>query len=821
MPISILGHRIYPDGVDAQDAIRPLLPRPAEVDDRLRALERRSFAELLEEARALRDIAHSRTISYSPKVFIPLTRLCRDACGYCTFSRPPSRGEPPFMTPDEALAIARAGAAAGCSEALFTIGDRPEARYRTAREALDAMGHSSTADYLAHVAGLVLRETGLLPHINAGLMTRDEFARLRAVSASQGLMLEGVSPSLMERGGPHFRTHTKSPSIRIDAIALAGELAIPFTTGILVGLGETRRDRVESLLVIKALHERYGHIQEVIVQNFQPKPGTRMAQASAPSFDDLLWTAAATRLILGAEMNIQVPPNLSFERFPELLAAGINDWGGVSPVTPDHVNPEARWPAIDRLRRATEAAGFALAARLPVYPAVLSARDHWLDPALHAPVLQASDADGWARADAWSPGIIGAPQRPPRALAMTASLDHTLSRATRGERLDEDAIATLFAARGAEFDAVIDAADALRAKVCGDSVRYVVNRNVNYTNVCGYRCSFCAFSKGKTADHLRGRPYDLDLEEVSRRVAEAWERGATEVCMQGGIHPNYTGQTYLDLLAAAKRSAPAIHVHAFSPLEVTHGASTLGIPVDRFLRMLRDAGLGSLPGTAAEILDDEARAILCPDKLSTAEWFHVVGAAHQVRLRTTSTIMFGHIDTHRQWARHLLAIRDLQEKHGGFTEFVPLPFVHMEAPLYLKGRARRGPTSRETLLMHAVARLALHPLITNIQTSWVKLGGEGLIAALQAGASDVGGTLMNESISRSAGTQHGQELPPTEMDALIRRADRIPSQRTTLYASPPAEQMRKSYEAAPLTPTVTQWLADAHKTSRERAMTTA
>ncbi|MBX3529018.1 MAG: 5-amino-6-(D-ribitylamino)uracil--L-tyrosine 4-hydroxyphenyl transferase CofH [Rhizobiaceae bacterium] len=759
---------------------------------------------LLGLARDMRERGHSRTVSFSPKVFIPLTQLCRDVCGYCTFAHPPRRGERAFMAVDKVLEIARAGAAAGCTEALFTLGELPEQRYRVARGELTAMGHETTIDYLVDVAGRVATETGLLPHINAGIMSGEDMERLRAVSVSQGLMLESTSLKLLERGGPHFGSKGKHPQVRIDMIAEAGRRAIPFTTGILAGIGETRADRVESLLVIKALHERFGHIQEVIVQNFQPKPGTRMAGQPALPMEEMLWTVAAARIVLGPDMNIQAPPNLSFDDFPRLLEAGINDWGGVSPVTPDHVNPEAAWPTLEKLRIATERSGAALVARLPIYPAWLADQDRWLAPAMRTPALRASDAEGWGRADPWSPGTLAAPKRPAPSIRRgpSAGIEKAVARSASGARLGESEIAALFAARAGDFDAVVTAADALRRKVSGGKVRYVVNRNINYTNVCAYKCSFCAFSKGKASDNLRGKPYEVSLDEVSRRAAEAWERGATEVCMQGGIHPAFTGQTYLDLLAAAKRGAPSIHVHAFSPLEVAHGAETLAISVERFLGMLRDAGLGSLPGTAAEILDDDARAILCPDKLSAAEWLGVVEAAHRAGLPTTSTIMFGHIDTPLQWARHLLSLRDLQERTGGITEFVPLPFVHMEAPLYFKGGARKGPTFREAMLMHAVSRLVLNPLIANIQVSWVKLGAEGVLACLDAGANDLGGTLMNESISRAAGTQHGQELPPIAMDALIARARRDGGQRTTLYSTPGPAQVAASYGAADLAPLV-------------------
>jgi len=770
----------------------------------LREIDELAVEDLMSRSRALRTEGHRRLVSFSPKVFVPLTRLCRDVCGYCTFAHPPRPGERAFLTIDEVLAIARAGAAAGCTEALFTLGELPEQRYRVAREELDRLGYASTIDYLTEACKQVLAETGLLPHVNPGILSPDQMAKLRCVSASQGIMLESTSTRLLQKGGPHYGSLGKVPQTRVAMLAEAGRLAIPFTTGILIGIGETREDRIESLLVIKALHQRFDHIQEVIVQNFQPKAGTRMADVPGASFDDLLWTAAAARLILGPEMNIQVPPNLSYGRFPELLHAGINDWGGVSPVTPDHVNPEAAWPALDMLRDATARAGLTLLSRLPLYPRYLREMTRWTDPALVTPLLRASDAEGWARADRWSPGLPSVPEIPAPALLreVDPGIERLLGRATSGARLDNGDIARLFSARGGDVEAVVETADALRAKTSGNIVRYVVNRNINYTNICAYRCTFCAFSKGKGADHLRGKPYDVNHDEIARRAAEAWTRGATEVCMQGGIHPRYNGRTYLDLLAAAKAGAPGIHVHAFSPLEVSHGASTLGISVERFLGMLRDAGLGSLPGTAAEILDAAARAILCPDKLSAAEWLHVIAAAHDAGLRTTSTIMFGHIDTAEQWATHLLSLRDLQERTGGFTEFVPLPFVHMEAPLYFRGRARKGPTFRETLLMHAVARLALHPLITNIQVSWVKLGPEGVKACLAAGVNDLGGTLMNESISRAAGTEHGQEFAPEAMDDIIRTSGRTPIQRTTLYVPAAPDRIAASYRAPPLQPMV-------------------
>ena len=741
-------------------------------------------------------------ITYSPKVFIPLTKLCRDVCHYCTFAHPPRPGEPAFLSADDVLAIARAGAQAGCTEALFTLGDKPELRYKVVREELARLGHETTISYLAEMAGLVLRETGLLPHLNPGVMTAQDIELLRPVSASMGIMLEGIAPSLMEKGGPHFGSPDKDPAARLETIRFAGEARVPFTTGILIGIGETRDERLAALQAISDLHGRYGHIQEIIIQNFRAKPGTRMSDAAEPSMDELLWTIRAARDLFGADMSIQAPPNLSGDDFPELIDAGLNDWGGVSPVTPDHVNPEAPWPEVVRLREGAVSKGKILAARLPVYPGYIL-EDGWLDDAVRPAVIRAMDSDFLARDDRWSPGTGDvAPAAPAMVGGETRRVQRSLERAVAGETLAEDEVTALVQARGAACADVIEAADEVRRSVSGDVVTYAVNRNINYTNVCGYRCGFCAFSKGRLSANLRGAPYDLALDEIARRTEEAWARGATEVCLQGGIHPDYTGETYLSIVGAVKSAAPDIHVHAFSPLEVSQGAATLGLPVAEFLVRLKEAGIGSLPGTAAEILDDEVRSVLCADKLSTDEWLDVMETAHLAGLRTTATIMFGHLERPFHQARHLLRLRDLQEKTAGFTEFVPLPFVHMEAPIYLRGIARRGPTFREAVLMHAVSRLALNPVISNIQTSWVKLGADGAAACLGAGANDLGGTLMNETISRSAGASHGQEFAPAKIEALIRTIGRSPRQRSTLYADVSPERIAAGRTASALLPPV-------------------
>jgi FO synthase len=774
-------------------------------DDEVRALAhlaQSSPEPVLSAAAALRDETVGARVTFSKKVFIPLTKLCRDSCGYCTFAHAPRPGERAFLELDEVVAIARAGEEAGCKEALFTLGDKPERRWPEARAELHSLGCDTTIEYLARACGAVLEHTRLLPHANPGAMTQPEIERLRTVNVSQGVMLETLSERLLRRGNAHFGAPDKRPGVRLATLEAAGHARVPFTTGILVGIGETLDERVDALLAIRASHERHGHVQEVIVQNFRAKHGTAMSAHPEPDVEVVRLAIALARLVMGPEVPIQAPPNLTPQGYGTYLDAGLSDWGGVSPVTPDHVNPEAPWPKLDELRTVTEERGFALLERLAVYPsycATPARLSAWVAPELRSRVLDSIDAEGYARAEEWASGGTAPPPEADYTAVSQARagawrvpgrrirrrLARLLDAASAGEEIDEDGIAELFSTRGAETERLYAVADELRRAVVGEDVSYVVNRNINYTNMCYFRCGFCAFSKGPKSLNLRGDPYLLTPDEVAQRAVEARERGASEVCMQGGIHHSFTGDDYVAYLRAVKEAIPDMHVHAFTALEVWQGAATLGLEVHDFLVRLKDAGLASLPGTAAEVLDDEIRAIICPDKITTQQWCDVHRSAHSLGLRSNATIMFGTVEGPRNWARHLCVVRELQRElssaGGGLLEFVPLPFVHMAAPIYLRGKARRGPTFAEALKMHAVARIALFGHIDNIQVSWVKMGVEGAKLALQVGANDLGGTLMDENISRAAGASHGQELGREQMEELIESIGRRPRRRTTLY----------------------------------------
>jgi FO synthase len=730
--------------------------------------------ELAGAAFAKARAAHGFVVTYSPKVFIPLTKLCRDRCGYCTFAQAPAHVSAAYMSLDEVMAVAQAGKDAGCTEALFTLGERPELRYDEAARWLAARGYQSTVDYVASAAQMVLESTGLLPHANAGALYRHELEQLRTVSASQGMMLESLADLPAHRLAPD-----KEPARRLDTLRLAGELRIPFTTGLLVGIGESRDDRIRTLDAIRLSHEEFGHVQEVIIQNFLPKPRTAMAHEPPASEEEFHWTIAVARLMLPDSIHLQAPPNLSDDP-TALLDFGIDDFGGISPITADHVNPERAWPALGVLAGECDARGFTLAPRLSVYPEFISSSG-FLDEKVRPAVLAHADSTFLARNDNWFSGSDVTPPERPTSRSTTSDVTALLSRYTPGYEFDRDELVTLFRARGADVNAVADLADAVRQELVGDAVSFVINRNINYTNVCTFKCRFCAFSKGPLSLNLRGDPYLLTLEEISERVREAEQRGATEVCMQGGIHPNFDGDYYIDVIAAVRAGSPTIHIHAFSALEVFEGARRSGQDLATYLTRLKDAGLKTLPGTAAEILDDQVRAVLCPDKINSDQWLEVHRVAHSVGLHSNITIMFGAVEGVDSWATHLLRTRELQKETGGFTEFVPLPFVHMATPIFLKGRSRRGPTFREATLMHAVARLHYATLIDNIQVSWVKMGVAGSRRILQAGANDLGGTLMDENISRAAGATHGQAMDVEMLRELVAPLERPLYQRTTLY----------------------------------------
>ena len=777
---------------------------------------------LMTAAASLRDLGWGGTVTYSPKVFLPLTMLCRDHCHYCTFAKPPAGLDAPFLAPEEVVAVADAGRRAGCKEALFTLGDRPEDRYPQARAWLADRGYGSTLDYLRAVAIRVIEETGLLPHLNPGVMSYEAMARLKHVSASMGLMLETSADRLTERGMPHFGSPDKVPAVRLRTIEDAGRLAIPFTTGLLIGIGETARERAESLFLIRDAHRRYHHVQEVIIQNFRAKADTAMRSAPEPAEEEFLAAVATARVVLGPHVSVQAPPNLSEEdQRLRLLDAGINDWGGVSPLTPDHVNPERPWPQIEALAATTAARGKVLRERLTVYPRYALEPDPWIAGKMRAAVGALLGPGGLAVAGQrpepvrWQDPEVAFK---PRTIALTfakaegaglredaepvyGTLDEPENEVTRAwaarrapERLDAAITAALvkasahrpitdaealglFQAQGATLEALCAVADDLRAEVAGPEVTYVINRNINFTNVCYVGCRFCAFAQRE----VDPESYTLTLAEVADRAEEAWVAGATEVCMQGGIHPDLPGTFYFDLLDAVMARVPGMHIHAFSPMEVLNGATRLGISFIEFLAEAKVRGLGSIPGTAAEILDDDVRWLLTKGKLPADTWEEIVRTAHGLGIPSSSTIMFGHVDAPPHWVAHLRRLARIQSDTGGFTEFVPLPFVHRNAPLYLAGRARAGATFEENLRMHAVARILLDGEIGNIQVSWVKLGVQVCQAILQAGANDFGGTLMEETISRMAGAEWGIEMTPAGFDDAIRAIGRIPAVRSTTY----------------------------------------
>ncbi|QKG25128.1 bifunctional FO biosynthesis protein CofGH [Actinomadura verrucosospora] len=808
--------------LDRSEATTLLQARGPQLDDLLAYAARTRDAGLAAAGRP-------GIITYSRKVFIPLTRLCRDRCGYCTFATVPHKLDAPYLSPDEVLEIARQGAAMGCKEALFTLGDRPEDRWKQAREWLDAHGYDDTLSYVRAMAIRVLEETGLLPHLNPGVLTWRDFQRLKPVAPSMGMMLETTATRLFsERGGPHFGSPDKDPAVRLRVLEDAGRTNVPFTTGILIGIGETVEERADAIFEIRRTMREYGAVQEVIVQNFRAKPDTKMRDTPDAELDELAATIAVTRIVLGPKARIQAPPNLVADQYALMLRAGIDDWGGVSPLTPDHVNPERPWPQIDELAARTAESGFELRERLTIYPEYVKRGEPWLDPRLVGHVAALADpATGLAREDAV---LEGRPwQEPDGGFEASGRTDlHTeidttgrtsdrrddfdevygdwdalKERMAAPERFDADVKAALAAAErdpagltddealallhadGPELDALAKLADDLRRDTVGDDVTYVVTRNINFTNVCYTGCRFCAFAQRRTdAD-----AYTLSLQQVGDRVDEAWEAGATEICMQGGIHPDLPGTAYFDLAREVKRRAPGIHLHSYSPMEVVNGASRTDLSIREWLQAAKEAGVDSLPGTAAEILDDDVRWVLTKGKLPTDQWVEVVTTAHEIGIPTTSTMMYGHVDTPAHWVAHIKLLRSIQERTGGFSEFVLLPFVHHNSPIYLAGLARPGPTVRENVAVHALARILLHGAISNIQTSWVKLGDELCTRVLKGGVNDLGGTLMEETISRMAGSENGSFKPISELEQIAALAGRPARQRTTLYGEVPAERI--------------------------------
>ncbi len=733
-------------------------------------------------AKAVRLDTTSNRLTYSPKVFIPLTRLCNDRCGYCTFATAPARLDSPYMSLEEVLAIARKGAASGCYEALFTLGERPEERYEVAKTWLHSNGFTSTVEYLKFVAGETLKETGLLPHINAGALNYSELESLKTVSISQGMMLESIVDDL----NCHKNCPDKTVARRLATLDAAGQLHIPFTTGILVGIGDSRRDRLNALIKISEFQQKYGNIQEVIVQNFLPKPKTKMQDWPQCDVDEFLYTIALARVVLPPSVRVQAPPNL-IEDARLLIEAGIDDFGGVSPVTIDHVNPENSWPEIKRLESISESLGFNLAPRLTAYPKFINEFEPWIDTSLKTAVLHASDGEGLARDSMWSSGGTYSPENLiplgeySSTKAYKSQVSEILDGVIMGNKLSEKEIVTLFQARGNDVIRIGEIANELRSQIVGEEITWIANRNINYTNICTFKCRFCAFSKGPLSLNLRGDPYLLSFGEIAKRAKEAEDMGATEVCLQGGIHPNFDGEYYLEVLRSIKAVAPSLHLHAFSALEVSEGAKRLSEDLKTYLTRLKDAGLKSLPGTAAEILDDDVRKILCPDKIKTDEWLEVHKVAHEVGLTSNVTIMFGSIENYNSIAKHLILTKQLAAQTHGFLEFVPLPFVHMAAPIYLRGLARRGPTFREALLMHSIGRIVYQHDIPNVQVSWVKLGISGARQVLNAGANDMGGTLIDENISRSAGAEHGQSMNEEDFEAVVSPLSRPLVRRNTHY----------------------------------------
>jgi FO synthase len=734
-----------------------------------------------------------RRVTFSRNYTLSLSRTCRCYCKYCAFATHRAH----LYAPDEVEQRLDDAARRGVKELLVLTGEKPEVNPEVRRR-LDEYGHATFTDYAAWACERAL-ERGMLPHTNLGVLSVDELARLREVTASQGLMLESIAERLMET--VHAGSPTKHPARRLETIRAAGELRIPFTSGVLVGIGETVEERIASLEALADVHREHGHLQEVILQNFVPHPryygaepaeiadaaqrtehangaggngAARNGNGAAPdelplpdwatpiSLDDMRQLVRECRRLM-PDVGVQIPPNLSDWWLP-LVDEGATDLGGLS-ANGDHISPEHPFPSPHRMRKALSPRGYALTERLCVYP-------QYMDPAwLEQSVLDVIKVRYWSFIPRRGSG-----RREERTVRRDL-VPNAIEKGRDGAELSEDELTALFSeTRPEAIEDMRHAADELRAELAGDTVTFVVNRNINVSNVCVVGCAFCGFGQGRRSPDA----YEHSREEFVGRVKEAVDFGVSEICMQSGIHPDWTLETYESWLRLAKEIAPEVHLHAYSPMEVEYMCETSGLPPVEVFHRLRDAGLGSTPGTAAEVLDDGVRERISPNKLPVRRWVEIIEASHEAGLRSTSTVMFGHIEEPWELARHMRVIRELQERTGGITEFVPLSFIPFHT---LLGRTHGiEEISREENLKHtAVFRLALGHTVRNLQASWVKMGLDAATEALRWGVNDLGGTLMEESISRMAGAEHGTLLTPEQLIGAAHRAGRPAAQRDTLY----------------------------------------
>lgn len=790
-----------PRGADPASALdRAGAGAQLDVDDAeaLLAVTGTDLDRLLALAGAVRDAGGEASgrpgvITYSRKVFVPLTTLCRDRCHYCVFVDTPSqllkKHKPAYMSAEQVLAVARQGAALGCKEALLTLGDRPEDRWPEARAWLDAHGYSSTLDYVGAMARLITAETGLLAHLNPGVMSHAELLALRPTAPSMGMMLETTSRRLFEVAGQvHFGSPDKDPALRLRVVDDAGRARVPFTTGILVGIGETLRDRAESLVALRDAHERHGHVQEVIVQNFRAKPRTAMRGAPDAALLEYVAAVAVARLVLGPRMRVQVPPNLSDpDEFALLVRAGADDWGGVSPLTADHVNPERPWPHLADLAARTAELGFDLRERLTAHPEYIREPEVWLDPALHAPVAAlAEPVSGLAAVtDSGKAPVSAAPASSPAARHLNLSQPPATAGATTGattagadvRRLAETAASdplalddaeweTLLRATGADLDALAATADDVRRYTVGEAVTLVVNRNLTST---GFRAA------GRAAAD------EFDLDDVAAIAADAQDLEATEICVQGRLPDAEDPHTYLEIARTVKAAAPGIHLHAYRPQDVRDLADRGGLGLAGALAALRDAGVDTVPGTGVKVLSERVRALIAPGDLDIDAWIETITAAHGAGLRSSSVLFYGHVETATERIAHLRRLRALQTDTAGFTEFVPIP---LPAPLgglpLVPGRAPLD----EHRAMVAVSRLLLSGSIPHIQIPWTRVGRDAAAALLQSGGDDLGGTLLDGRVRPEAGVEVGLELPVADAAALAARLFRPFRLRTTDYRTP-------------------------------------